>query len=250
LAINKKAKEDSKIQSEAKEIADMEKDDDPSVGSAQAEVPQVPIDGQYAEPVEETRPEQMAEQMPEQMAEQMPEQMAEQMAEQIQEQVPQELEQQQLQELPQPLDTAKTGSIFLSSKPTGAQIIIDDTARGKTPATVSGLLIGKRYIIKLSAEGFEPETKAITLRSEKNDLMVELLPLKMEGDSYLSINVAPPMLIYIDGKLVSNYRSLSMHKVEPGERLVRFVNQKLGIDHSMKLMVERGANIQKDITLR
>jgi hypothetical protein len=80
--------------------------------------------------------------------------------------------------------------------------------------------------------------------------VLPLTPIRGTGVSYLSLDVEPPVLIYVDGKLVSNYRSLYMYEVGPGTHIVRFVNEKMRVDHTMRIPVGKGEQVKKNITLR
>ncbi|MEI6080480.1 MAG: hypothetical protein WCQ53_07590, partial [bacterium] len=83
-----------------------------------------------------------------------------------------------------------------------------------------------------------------------NNLVLPLVPKAGSGVSYLSLEIEPPVLVYVDGRLVSNYKSLYMYQVDPGLHTVRFVNEKMRIDHTMKISVGRGEQVKRNITLR
>lgn len=143
-----------------------------------------------------------------------------------------------------------TASLSLASTPVRSEVIIDGVSKGMTPVSVNDLNIGKRYELILKADGFKTMTKFFTLRKENNNLVLALNPLEGTGLSYLSLDVEPPVLIYVDGKLVSNYKSLYMYQVEPGVHNIRFVNEKMRIDHTMRVSISKGEKIKKNITLR
>ncbi|MCX6113333.1 MAG: serine/threonine protein kinase [Proteobacteria bacterium] len=157
---------------------------------------------------------------------------------------------QQQQQTQQPTENAKTASLSLASTPVYANVIIDGVNRGKTPVTLKDLSVGKRYELALSADGFETVTKYFTLRKENNNLVIPLTPVQGTGLSYLSLEVEPPVLIYIDGRLASTYKSIYMHRVDPGIHEVRFINEKMKIDYKMSIPVGKGEQVKKNITLR
>ena len=78
---------------------------------------------------------------------------------------------------------AKTGSLMVSSQPSGAQIALNGQDTGRTtPATIANLKLNQDYAVKLSKEGFEAWTKTLTLASAQ--------PLSVEGQ--LKEMAAPP----------------------------------------------------------
>ena len=144
----------------------------------------------------------------------------------------------------------KTGSLSLSSVPVRAEIIIDGQSKGKTPLTLNGLALGKRYELALKAPGFETLTKFFTLRRENNNLVLNLTPSQSSGKSFISIEAQPPSQVFIDGKLVANFESVYMFEVSPGAHTLRFINKKLDIDYSTSVNVSKGEHFKKNITLR
>ena len=146
--------------------------------------------------------------------------------------------------------SGKNASLSLTSTPVQADVIIDGVNRGKTPITLNDLSMGKRYELALNANGFETVTKYFTLRKENNNLVLPLVPAQGTDTSYLTLNVEPPVLIYIDGKLASVYKSIYMQRIEPGVHEVRFINDKMKIDNTMHVTVGKGEQVKKNITLR
>jgi len=144
----------------------------------------------------------------------------------------------------------RIASLSLTSTPISADVIIDGVNRGKTPITLNDLSVGKRYELALSANGFETVTKYFTLRKENNNLVLPLAPVQGGDTSYLTLNVEPPVLIYIDGTLASVYKSVYMKKIEPGVHEIRFINDKMKIDNTIHVNVGKGEQVKKNITLR
>jgi hypothetical protein len=69
-----------------------------------------------------------------------------------------------------------TGSITISSNPSGAEIFLDGTYRGITPKTISDVAVGK-HIIALSKFGYESGSKEITVSSGQTTSLSGHLPL-------------------------------------------------------------------------
>jgi len=153
-------------------------------------------------------------------------------------------------EQPQAAEVATKGSLSLSTTPISAEVFVDDESRGKTPITLNDLAIGNRYQLTLKANGFESVSKYFTIRKERNNLVLPLTPLVASGASYLSIDVEPPVNIYVDGRLVSSFKSLYMHPVTPGQHRVEFVNKNMKIDHTVRVDVGKGSHVRRTYTLR
>ncbi|MBN1115502.1 MAG: serine/threonine protein kinase, partial [Oligoflexia bacterium] len=130
-------------------------------------------------------------------------------------------------------------TLYLTSQPAGAFVYLDNKRVGMTPLDLTDLKIGKRYNITLESDGYKKLSRYFTLKKRTSNLSLTLSPVPgFAGTAgYLTLNVAPPVLIYIDGRLVSRFKSLSRFRVSPGEHLVRFRNKKTGIDYSLKIKV-------------
>lgn len=145
-------------------------------------------------------------------------------------------------------------SLHLSTVPASASVFIDGVYQGRTPINLDRLDVGKRYKLELKAEGYNSVSKFFTLRkAEANKLDFGMSPVNVaqpSGKSYLSFEVQPPVKIYVDGTLVSNFRSLYMYEIEPGNHTIRLVNDKQDIDTTVDVNIPKGEHIKKDITLR
>jgi serine/threonine protein kinase len=144
----------------------------------------------------------------------------------------------------------KTGNLSLSSVPVNADVTIDGQSKGKTPLTLNGLVLGRKYELTLNAPGFETVTKLFTLRRENNNLVLNLTPSQSSGKSYISVDSEPPSQVFIDGKLAANFESVYMFEVTPGAHTIQFINKKLDIDYSISVNVKKGEHFKKNITLR
>ncbi len=60
-----------------------------------------------------------------------------------------------------------SGTVTISSTPERAEILVNGSSRGTTPATLEALPVGK-YIIELRKEGFNPAYKTVALLDKQN----------------------------------------------------------------------------------
>jgi serine/threonine protein kinase len=124
-----------------------------------------------------------------------------------------------------------TGGLAVSSKPSGAKVIIDGVDTGlKTPCTIEKLSPG-RYKIRLVKTGYRAtditrnvqsgETTSVSANLSKTQQSVAK---QSKRKSYFKINVAPWAKIYIDGKYIETTPIARALQVTPGTHSVRLVN--------------------------
>ncbi len=141
-------------------------------------------------------------------------------------------------------------SLMVTSTPESS-LYIDGEYKGKTPLDLRELDINRKYQIELKLDGYNTISKFFTLRKAgSNRLDFGLSPQVSSDKSHLSLEIQPPVKIYIDGVLVSNFRSLYMYEIQPGDHTVRLLNDKAGIDTTIQVNVPKGEHVKKDITLR
>jgi serine/threonine protein kinase len=94
----------------------------------------------------------------------------------------------------------KFGSTEVTSEPSSANIFLDgkDTGR-RTPATLEGLSIGKRYIVRIEKEGYGPEDREVRIVSPET---VSVNFTLSEPKGVINIITDPPgAAIMLDNKL-------------------------------------------------
>ncbi len=72
--------------------------------------------------------------------------------------------------------TGETGSISVSSNPSGAKVYVDGSYKGLTPKTISDVPVGK-HVIVLSKSGYETASSEITVSSGQTKSLSGYLPL-------------------------------------------------------------------------
>src|SRR5687767_2154842 len=77
---------------------------------------------------------------------------------------------------------AQSGSLKITSFPSGAAVVIDGVNTGKlTPMSVS-LPVGEHVVtVSIADSGWRPDTRTVTIAAGNNDLSVTLLPALTEG---------------------------------------------------------------------
>lgn len=126
---------------------------------------------------------------------------------------------------------ASTGSIAVSSKPSGAQVIIDGVNTGAyTPCTIEHLQTG-RHNIKITKSGYQTAQLTRTVQAGQTVRVSQNLSKTQSGvarrssqKSYFRINVDPWAKIYIDGKYIETTPIARALDVSSGNHTVRLDN--------------------------
>jgi hypothetical protein len=144
---------------------------------------------------------------------------------------------------------AETSVLKINTYPEGVSVFIDGVFIGKAPLEYTNLSLDKRYRLSLELKGYEREEKFFTLKDINNSISFNMKALEI-GSSFLTIEVEPPVLIYLNDKLVSEYRPLDKFSVNPGTHDIRLYNKNLSIDYKLKVEVKEGMHERKQIFLR
>jgi len=73
--------------------------------------------------------------------------------------------------------TVGTGTLQLSSSPSGAQVYLDNQFRGSTPSTITGVVLGN-HILEYRYPGYQSWSNTITVSSGTSQYYTALLPLQ------------------------------------------------------------------------
>ncbi len=113
----------------------------------------------------------------------------------------------------QPANTPKTGTLSVTSSPTGAKVYINDNYKGITPLNLN--LNSGGYNLKLSKDGYmDCKTSFSISQGETNYKNVPLS--KVQGKATIHIDTNPHgALIYIDGKIIGN-SPVYFYKIDSG----------------------------------
>jgi hypothetical protein len=87
--------------------------------------------------------------------------------------------------------------VTVVSEPPGARVLWDGTARGETPATLTGQALGEHYL-RLQRAGSRPWHDTIVLSSASAQLAVKLQP--SEAAPPASVMAADELLLHADGE--------------------------------------------------
>lgn len=77
--------------------------------------------------------------------------------------------------------TNQTGNLYVTSKPMGASLYVDNVYRGATPYTVYGLIIGN-HAVKLTKSGYYTYTTTKYINAGNNSLSVTLTLMNGTGN--------------------------------------------------------------------
>ena len=122
-----------------------------------------------------------------------------------------------------PVQAPATGSISVSSSPSGVRIYLDGTDTGyTTPATLSGISVGSHTVLG-SLSGYTDQSQGVTVNAGQTSGIVLNLPAS-SGTSTGSIYVTSQpsrALIYLDGKYLGVYSPTTISKITSGTHTIR-----------------------------
>lgn len=100
-------------------------------------------------------------------------------------------------DLPAPIPI--TGSLYVRSTPSGATVSIDGREYGKTPLSISDVLIGQ-HTVSISLSNYKTESRSVTVQEGKQ----ETVDVTLSDFAMMTIASRPTAAsLYIDGKYVS-----------------------------------------------
>lgn len=114
-----------------------------------------------------------------------------------------------------------TGSLLVAGDVSGAQITIDGTPRGTTPAVIDGLTEGQHTVeVRASDAGMQPFTQTVTIvAGQRLTLSPTLRPAPPQGGSLRVLANAQGAIISVDGEVVGEAPA-SASDLTPGEHIV------------------------------
>ncbi|MBN1411542.1 MAG: PEGA domain-containing protein [Spirochaetales bacterium] len=124
------------------------------------------------------------------------------------------------------------GSLFIVTKPQGAQILLDGDPAGVSPLNLEGLKAGK-HSLELILPGYRHEKMTVTVEGDKvTPKTVDLI----ETFGYLQLDVRPRASIYMDGVHLADTPYVKPVKVPTGNHEIQIVNESLNFNK--KIWVE------------
>ncbi len=140
----------------------------------------------------------------------------------------------------------QVGSLFISSTPQGATILIDGVVGNLTPQLIRDLPVGE-HVIGVSHEGFK--TEYIKVRIEKNKIIEKNVALTATFGS-LVLDVRPTAKIYLDGEYLTDTPYAKPLTVRTGKHILRIENESLKVKKSIPIVVNQGEviSIKEDLT--
>jgi len=140
--------------------------------------------------------------------------------------------------------TQLSGSLSITSTPTGALLYVDGVYQGTTPITVNRILIG-RHVIKLVKSGYDDWAESLTIVSGQTTSKTAMMN-PSTGSLYVSSNPAAAS-IYIDG-IYKGTTPLTVSNLQVGSHTIKLI--KSGYDNwAQTLTITSGQTLSKSATL-
>ncbi len=112
-----------------------------------------------------------------------------------------------------------TGSLVLTSDPSGALVRLDGQARGHCPISLNKLELGRAYQLELSASGFQSHHANLYLDKQRPNVEqhIALQPLVKDLQASVQIDTMPPgALIFIDNQKTGRRSPTQITDLSPG----------------------------------
>jgi hypothetical protein len=142
----------------------------------------------------------------------------------------------------------KTGSISISSSPSGAAIYLDGIHEGTTPKTVSSVKVGS-HTIKLEKSGYDDVARTVTVSAYETATISETLTELAQEPGSISISSSPSGAdIYLDGAY-KDTTPKTISSVKVGSHTIKLEKSGYG-DVTRNVTVRAGetANVYETLT--
>jgi uncharacterized caspase-like protein len=115
-----------------------------------------------------------------------------------------------------------TGSVSVSSSPTGARIYLDGTDTGySTPKTLNSITAGT-HTVRCSMTGYTDQSQTVTVNAGQTSEIVLELPASVTATGSIYITSQPSKaLVYLDGRYLGVYTPTTLTRVSAGTHSVR-----------------------------
>jgi len=137
-----------------------------------------------------------------------------------------------------------TGSIRVTSDPTGADVYIGGSYSGRAEIEVGPLAVGQ-HRVALTLEGYQPYETTVSVTTGET---VELNATMQRQAGSISISSPPAADVYVNEAYVG-YTSASLGSLPPGRYRVRILLEGY-VPHETMVMIEGGENEGLDPTLQ
>jgi archaellum component FlaG (FlaF/FlaG flagellin family) len=137
-----------------------------------------------------------------------------------------------------------SGTIAVTSDPSGAEVLVNGIARGKSPCRVDRIP-GGSFTLEVKAAGFQPHTRAISLAAgEVQTVAVQLKPLP---GTLRVVSIPEAGRVYIDDEFKGE-TPYDLANAKPGTYRVRV--DKTGYEPSARdVIIEKGASLTEEFRL-
>ncbi|MGH9163804.1 MAG: PEGA domain-containing protein [Vicinamibacteraceae bacterium] len=148
---------------------------------------------------------------------------------------------------PEPLATS--GTLVVTSAPSGAEVVIDGQARGTTPLTLKALPPG-RHTVRLSREGIEHTRDVEIAAGQTTNVTVPLAPKPPPEPKagYVRVTSRIPVTILEDGKVLGSSDGGRL-ELPPGRHILTLENDTYGFRNEQMIEVAAGRGLTVAVTL-
>ncbi|MBN1797368.1 MAG: PEGA domain-containing protein [Spirochaetales bacterium] len=144
------------------------------------------------------------------------------------------------------IEAGEVGSLFISSVPQGATIMIDGVVNSVTPQLIRDVPLGTRSI-GILMEGYKPEYFEVKI--SKNEIIEKNIVLSASYGT-LVLDVRPTARIYLDGIYLIDTPYAKPLTIATGKHIITIENENLKVKKNIPIQVNEGETISIKEDLR
>ena len=148
-----------------------------------------------------------------------------------------------------PSQAPVTGSISVSSSPTGSRIFLDGVDTGySTPATFSGITAGT-HIVRCTMSGYGDQSQSLTVNAGKTTTVTLTLPSQAPVTGSILVSSNPTGAdVYLDGKNTGTHTPVTLEGISAGSHTIR-CSMNGYTDKSQMVIVKAGQTMSISLIL-
>jgi hypothetical protein len=141
----------------------------------------------------------------------------------------------------------RLGSLRVETTPPGADVLLDGTARGKTPLDLAGVEPGEHEVTLMGGGGRHTERVTVTAGGTSS-LVVPLETADPIQAGWLTVVSPVELQLLEDGRLVGSSR-MERVMLRAGEHRLRLVNAPLGFESEAAVRVRAGEVTRHEVVV-
>jgi hypothetical protein len=137
------------------------------------------------------------------------------------------------------------GTLQIQTDPPGQMISVDETSRGLSPLTVSGLSVGEHQVTVAGADG--PFRRQVTIAAGETVSLVIAPNSRAASGGWLRVVSPVPLQLHANGKFVGSTATDRL-MLPPGDYELEMINESLGFSSKQRTRIAAGRTSDVRVT--